>query len=179
MFLGNKRPEGEEPQLSTNVNSGNSNILFSDYGSMNNNRRQTYIVFIPKNDFKASFRSSTDTQQSTFVLLKGNSEVPYSSYSSSDFAFNVSHNNSELSQVQNDKWGYGFVNISWYDTGAPWFDVQYNGSSLIDKSSSGDAGATVRVIGYDLQSKGIKIIGSASSSQYPVQNYGSLIIKKK
>lgn len=27
MFLGNKRPEGEEPQLSTNVNSGNSNII--------------------------------------------------------------------------------------------------------------------------------------------------------
>ena len=179
MFLGNKRPEGEEPQLSTNVNSGNSTILFSDYGSMNDNRRQTYIVFIPKSDFRASFKSSTDTQQSTFVLLKGNSEVPYSSYNSSDFSFGVSHNNSELSQVQNDKWGYGFVNISWYDTGAPWFDVQYSGSSFIDKSSSGDAGATVRVIGYNLQNKGIKIRGSASSSQYPVQNYGSLIIKKK
>lgn len=61
MFLGNKRNDGQEPNLSTNVSSSNSNILLSDYGSMQNNRRQTYVVFIPKQDFYCTVRSTNDS----------------------------------------------------------------------------------------------------------------------
>lgn len=179
LFLGNKRNDGQEPNLSTNVTSSNSNILFSDYGAMQNNRRQTYLVFIPKQQFTCTVRATNDSQQSTAVILKSNSIVLNNAFSSSDFTFTASHNSNTISQTQNNKWGFGLVDTSWYDTGEPTTTINTSGTQLLNKIITGDADAKVRIKLYNIQNAQFSVSGSASDSFYPVQNWGGLIIKHK
>lgn len=177
MFLGNKRNDGQEPNLATNVSSSNSNILFSDYGDMQSNRRQTYLVFIPKQNFNCTVRSTNDSQQSTAVILKSNTVMLNNAFSSSDFTFIASHNSNAISQVQNNKWGFGLVDTSWYDTSEPNITVSTNGINLLDKTIVCDAGAKVRIRMYNIENASFNASGNASDSFYPVQNWGGLIIK--
>ena len=179
MFLGNKRNDGQEPNLSTNVSSSNSNILFNDYGAMQSNRRQTYLVFIPKQNFSCTVRSTNDSQQSTVVILKSSTVVLNNAFSPSDFTFTASHNSNTISQVQNNKWGFGLVDTSWYDTSEPTTSITTSGANLLDKTITGDAGAKVRIRLYNIQNTSFSVSGNASDSFYPVQNWGGLIIKYK
>lgn len=179
MFLSNKRNDGQEPNLVTNVSSSNSNILFSDYGTMQNNRRQTYLVFIPKTNFTCTVRSSNDSQQSAVVILKSNTIMLSNAFSSSNFTFISSHNSNTISQSQNNKWGFGLVDTSWYDTSEPPTTITTKGRSLLDKTITGDAGAKIRIKVYDIQNASFTASGNASDSFYPVQNWGGLIIKYK
>lgn len=179
MFLGNKRNDGQEPNLVTNVSSSNSNILFSDYGAMQNNRRQTYLVFIPKQNFNCTVRSSNDSQQSAVVILKSSTNMLNNAFSSNNFTFISSHDSMTISQSQNNKWGFGLVDTSWYDTSEPSTTITTNGKKLLDETITGDAGAKIRIKVYDIQNASFTASGNASDSFYPVQNWGGLIIKYK
>ena len=179
MFLGNKRSDGQEPNLSTNVSSSNSNILFSDYGPMQSNRRQTYLVFIPKLNFTCTVRATNDSQQSAVVILKSDGVMLNDAFSSSDFEFISSHNSNTISQSQNNNWGIGLVGTSWYDTSEPPTTITTNGINLLNEIITGDANAKIRFRFYIIQNASFSVSGSASDSFYPVQNWGGLIIKYK
>lgn len=179
MFLGNKRNDGQEPNLTTNVSSSNCNILFSDYGAMQNNRRQTYLVFIPKQNFNCTVRTSNDSQQSAVVILKSKTIMLNNAFSSHNFTFISSHNSNTISQSQNNKWGFGLVDTSWYDTSEPSTTITTNGRSLLDKTITGDGDARIRIRLYNIQNASFTASGYASDSFYPVQNWGGLIIKYK
>ena len=177
ILLGNTSDRGAgNPKLSTNVSTSNSNILYHETKSVSGNKRQEYLVFIPKSDFNGQFRASCDSQQTGFVLLKGNTAMSYSSYNSSSFSFTSASNNQTISRT-GSSWSYSFLATSWYDTSEPSTSVS-NAKAFLDKTYSGDAGAKVRIRVYNSQNTTITFKGSTSSSLYPVQNYGALIISK-